>query len=165
MITFLTGPRRCFLASAPLVNRPVDSMTMSAPTLAQSISAGSFTLKTLKAWPSTEIESSVCVTLCGRLQDGIVLKQVREGLGVGDVVDGDELYVLVVQRGAHDVPSDAAEAVDADLDGHTSSDGLCETAAGSPGRNNRKAEPKMLGAAWRKVNAKREIPVVPQPGL
>src|SRR5208282_841324 len=67
MMTFLTGPRRCFLASAPLVKRPVDSTTISAPTLAQSISPGSFTLKTLNDLPSTEIESSVCVTLCGRL--------------------------------------------------------------------------------------------------
>ncbi len=55
-------------------------------------------------------------------EDGIVLQKVRESLGVRDVVDGDELNVLVVQRGAHDVAPDAAEAVDANLDGHSSSD-------------------------------------------
>ena len=46
MITFFTVPRMCLPASAALVNRPVDSTTMSAPTDAQSISAGSFVLKT-----------------------------------------------------------------------------------------------------------------------
>src|SRR6266567_2765076 len=67
IITFFTGARRCFFASTPLVKRPVDSTTMSAPTDAQLISAGSFTLKTLKLLPSTAMVSSVCVTLCGRL--------------------------------------------------------------------------------------------------
>src|SRR3984893_3760832 len=61
IITFLTDPRRCFLASAPLVNSPVDSTTMSAPTEAQSISPGSFVLKTLKDLPSTAMVSAVCV--------------------------------------------------------------------------------------------------------
>src|SRR6202163_4100125 len=60
IITFLTVPRRCFLASAPLVKRPVDSTTISAPTEGQSISPASFVLKTLKLFPSTLIVSSVC---------------------------------------------------------------------------------------------------------
>ncbi len=51
-------------------------------------------------------------------EDGVVLQKVRESLGVGDVVNGDELNVLVVERGAHDVAADTAEAVDANLDGH-----------------------------------------------
>ena len=55
-------------------------------------------------------------------EDGVVLKQVREGLGIGDVVDGYELDILVIQRRAHDVASDAAKAVDAYLDGHSSSE-------------------------------------------
>src|SRR5216684_2599778 len=67
MITFFTGPRRCFFASTPLVNSPVDSTTICAPTEAQSISPGSLVLKTLKLLPSTAMESSVCVTLWGRL--------------------------------------------------------------------------------------------------
>src|SRR6266478_9205141 len=41
IITFFTGARRCFLASAPLVKSPVDSTTISVPTEAQSISARS----------------------------------------------------------------------------------------------------------------------------
>src|SRR5690348_5143782 len=65
--TFFTGDFKCAFACSALVNNPVDSTTMSAPTLAQSIWAGSFTLNTLKARPSTEMESSVCVILCGRL--------------------------------------------------------------------------------------------------
>src|SRR2546425_7588155 len=67
IITFFTGPRRCFFASAPLVKRPVDSTTISAPTEAQSISPGSFTLKTLKLRPSTEMQSSPWVTLFVKL--------------------------------------------------------------------------------------------------
>src|SRR5918993_206155 len=38
MITFLTVPRRCLRASSALVKRPVDSMTISAPTDSQGIS-------------------------------------------------------------------------------------------------------------------------------
>src|SRR5881396_3721085 len=67
MMTFLTGARRCFFASGPLVKRPVDSTTISAPTEAQLISAGSLVLKTLKLLPSTAMVSSVWVTLWGRL--------------------------------------------------------------------------------------------------
>ena len=55
-------------------------------------------------------------------EDRVVLEQVREGLGIGDVVDGYKLDILVIQRRAHDVASDAAEAVDAYLDGHSSSE-------------------------------------------
>src|ERR1700687_4313635 len=67
IITFFTGPRKCVFASAPLVESPVDSTTIFAPTEAQSISPGSFVLNTLKLLPSTAMESSVCVTLCGKL--------------------------------------------------------------------------------------------------
>src|ERR1700676_439638 len=51
-------------------------------------------------------------------EDGIVLEEVREGFSVGDVVDGDELNVLIVDGSAHNIAADAAEAVDAYLDGH-----------------------------------------------
>ena len=62
MITFFTLPRLCFAASDALVNKPVDSMTISAPTEGQSMAAGSLVLKTRKVFPSTVIESSVWVT-------------------------------------------------------------------------------------------------------
>src|SRR5215470_3951093 len=64
--TFFTDPRKCAFACSPFVNKPVDSTTMSAPTLGQSIATGSFCLNTLNERPSTEIESSVCVIVCGK---------------------------------------------------------------------------------------------------
>src|ERR1700726_5143157 len=67
IIPFFTGPRICLRASLPEVNSPVDSTTIEAPTEGQLICAGSFSLKTLKLLQSTEIDSSACVTLCGRL--------------------------------------------------------------------------------------------------
>src|ERR1700692_4048657 len=67
MMTFFTVPRLCLAASWASVNRPVDSITISAPTDGQSISAGSFVLNTRKLLPSTAIESSVCVTFWWRL--------------------------------------------------------------------------------------------------
>src|SRR2546427_11506722 len=51
-------------------------------------------------------------------EDGSVLQKGRESLCIGNVVDGDELNVLVVERGAHDGANDAAEGVDTNLDGH-----------------------------------------------
>ena len=42
MMTFLTVPRRCLRASSALVKRPVDSMTISAPTDSQSMRPGLF---------------------------------------------------------------------------------------------------------------------------
>ena len=49
----------------------------------------------------------------------VVLQQVRERRGVGDVVDRDEVDVLVAERGAHDVAADPSEPVDAYPDGHS----------------------------------------------
>ena len=51
-------------------------------------------------------------------EDGVVLEQVGERGGGGEVVDGDEFDVRVAERGAENVASDAAEAVDANLDCH-----------------------------------------------
>ena len=51
-------------------------------------------------------------------EDGVVLEQVGEGGGGGEVVDGDEFDVGVAKRGAEDVASDAAEAVDSYLNCH-----------------------------------------------
>src|SRR5512146_2798415 len=57
MITFFTGPRRCFLASSALVKRPVDSSTTCAPTESQGSLAGSFSAKTRRVRPSTRMQS------------------------------------------------------------------------------------------------------------
>ncbi len=51
-------------------------------------------------------------------EDGIVLEQVGQGGGGGEVVDGDEFDVGVAQSCAEYVASDAAEAVDAYLNCH-----------------------------------------------
>ena len=51
--------------------------------------------------------------------DGVVLQQVGEGLGVGEVVDGDDLDVrTLLEGGAEEVTADAAEAVDTNAGGH-----------------------------------------------
>ena len=51
-------------------------------------------------------------------EDRVVLEQVRQRLGVGQVVDGDDVDPAVAHGGAHDVAADAAEPVDPDFDGH-----------------------------------------------
>ncbi len=48
-------------------------------------------------------------------EDGVVLEEVGQGGGGGEVVDGDEFDVGVAEGGAEDVASNAAEAVDAYL--------------------------------------------------
>src|SRR2546421_3749948 len=67
MMTFFTGPRRCFFASLASVNRPVDSITTCAPTLSHGNAAGSFSLKTLIVFFSMLMESAPALMLCGRL--------------------------------------------------------------------------------------------------
>src|SRR6266404_4318156 len=86
-------------------------------------------------------------------EDGVVLQKVCERLGIGDVIDGDELNVLVVERGAHDVASDAAEAVDADLNGHYFLRWELSRIAAVKERVTAAAAQEMLWAAWTKVNA------------
>src|ERR1035438_8551421 len=66
IMTFLTEPLMCLEASLPSVKKPVDSMTISAPTLVQSSSAGSLVLKTLMVLPATVIESASWVTVSGK---------------------------------------------------------------------------------------------------
>src|SRR4029077_20406827 len=153
MITFFTGARRCFLASAPLVKRPVDSTTMSAPTEAQSISAGSFTLKTLKLRPLTAMESSAYVTLCGKLprtesyfkrcarvfESAVSLTATHE-------MSLSSIAVRMMLRPMRPKPLMPT------LMGITSSDGVSEIAAVQE-RVTAASEEKMLWVAWRKVNA------------
>src|SRR5207253_9741803 len=67
MMTFFTGPRICFLASAASVNRPVDSITTWAPTDSQGSLAGSFSANTRMFFSPTLMEFSPAVILCGRL--------------------------------------------------------------------------------------------------
>src|SRR5580658_934216 len=55
-------------------------------------------------------------------EDGIVLEQVGERLGIGEIVDGDEVEVLVRERGAKNVASDASKSINADFYGHAASE-------------------------------------------
>ena len=49
----------------------------------------------------------------------VVLEQVGEGLGVADIVDGNDLEVRLQIRGrAVDVAADASETVDANFESH-----------------------------------------------
>ena len=54
-------------------------------------------------------------------EDRVVLQQVGEGVGRGEIVHRDDVDVAVAHGGAHDVAADAAEPVDPDFDGHQSS--------------------------------------------
>src|SRR5262249_56088887 len=74
-------------------------------------------------------------------EDRIVLEQMRERLGAGEIVDRDEVDISVAERGAHDVAPDATEAVDSYPDRHrhppgqtfhstiTASRSICSTAS------------------------------------
>src|SRR6188508_2978251 len=48
----------------------------------------------------------------------VVLEEISEGRGVGDVVHCHELNVLTAEAGANHVAPDPAEPIDADLDAH-----------------------------------------------
>ena len=50
----------------------------------------------------------------------VVGQEVSQGGGIGEIVDGHELEVLILLLGGStkNVPTDAAEAVDSDFDGH-----------------------------------------------
>src|SRR2546423_10765051 len=67
MMTFFTGPRKCFLACSASVNLPVDSITTCAPTDSQFNAAGSFSEKTRNDFPSMLMESPLAWMSCFRL--------------------------------------------------------------------------------------------------
>jgi hypothetical protein len=63
----------------------------------------------LKLSPPTEIVSP---------EDRVVLEQVRQGLGVGQVVDRHEIEFLLAERRPQDVAADPPEPIDADFQTH-----------------------------------------------
>src|SRR5437016_9170584 len=66
MMTFLTGPRRCFLAWSASVNLPVDSITTWAPMDCQLMAAGSFSENTRNGRPSMLMVSPEDLMSCLR---------------------------------------------------------------------------------------------------
>ena len=77
--------------------------------------------------------SPSALTVSGKAaEDRIVLEEVGQRGGVGEVVDGDDLELgVALPSGAVDVAADPAETGDFDLDGHRGSS-LCRL--GIPGR-------------------------------
>ncbi len=57
-----------------------------------------------------------------RAEQRVVLRHVGESRGVGEVVDGDEFDLRIIQSGADDVAANAAEAVDTNFNGHVAGD-------------------------------------------
>src|SRR5579862_6843311 len=55
-------------------------------------------------------------------QDGIVLEQVGQGFGVGQVVDRHKFDIAVIERGTQHVAPDAAESINAYFDCHKTSE-------------------------------------------
>ena len=55
-------------------------------------------------------------------EDGVVLQQMSESLGIGEIVDGNEVEVLVGERGAKNVASDAPKSINANFYGHDASE-------------------------------------------
>ncbi len=120
MITFFAPASMCFCAVSLVRNRPVASTTTSAPTALHLRLAGIPLLR--QADPLAVDEQRVAVDRDLALEAAVhrvVLQHVGEVLGLEQVVDGDDLDLVEVLHGGakHHAP-DAAEAVDADLDGH-----------------------------------------------
>jgi hypothetical protein len=46
---------------------------------------------------------------------------VSEGLGIGEIVDGDEVEVLIEERSAQNVASDSSKTINANFYGHGAS--------------------------------------------
>src|ERR1700722_16474550 len=88
-------------------------------------------------------------------EHGIVFQKVREGFGIRNIVDGDELNRLVVDLGAHNIAADGAKAAVSYLDWHSSSGAGFWIAARHQVQKTPRVEQKMLGGAAAKVNGRR----------
>ncbi len=121
MRTFFAPALWWIAALSRSVKRPVHSRTMSTPELLPRQLRRVLLGEHLDALAGELEAVLVRVRLLLRAAvHGVEVVQVGERLGVGQVVDGDELEasrVAFVHR-AHDAATDTAEAVDGDLDGH-----------------------------------------------
>ncbi len=174
-MTFFAPPfSMCWMTSGRLVYLPVDSMTTSTPRSFQGSLPTSFSARTLIFRPLTTMASpSTWTSPLKRAEDRVVLQQMGQRLGVGDVVRRDDLDGRVAGRRPENVAADAAESVDADLDAHEMPPwgvvrkrkfnskyhnfGPVSSEAGAP-RNGGRRVRRAYGAACRTASAKTSKP-------
>ena len=58
-------------------------------------------------------------------QDGVVLQQMRQRLGAGQIINRYDVNFLVIECGTKNVAADAAKSVDAYLNRHVTSHEMC----------------------------------------
>jgi len=123
MMTFLTVDPRCALAFSASVKWPVDSTTICAPTELGGILFGIdldlFPIDGNEVVAGNDVVFQVA-------ENGVILKQMGESFGTGEVIDRDEFDFGVSEGGAKDVASDAAKTVDSNFYSHAFSLGYVE---------------------------------------
>ncbi len=119
MMTFLAPAVRCLRGLVAVREEPAAlEDDVDAEALPGQL-PGSRSASTLSSLPPTLSVPWPCVTVVLELAvHGVVLQEVRERLGVGDVVHRDDVEPALTEAGAEHVPSDAAEAVDTDAHSH-----------------------------------------------
>ncbi len=103
-----------------LVKMPVDSITTSTPRSPQGKIGGVALAEHLEHVATDGDAALDCLDLFGEdAEHRVVLEQVCHGLERTEVVDGNEIDVGSRELGgSEEVPSDSAEAVDPDANGH-----------------------------------------------
>ena len=119
MITFFTEPRRCFggvLGIGEFARRFNDDLGAQR----RPIDLGRiFRRENFELLAVNDDRVAVGFHVgAQRAEDRVVLQQVSQRLGVGQVVGGDKFDVGASERGANDIATDTAEAVDANFHGH-----------------------------------------------
>ena len=119
MMTFLTVPRRCLEASLASVKRPVDSITICAPTDSQGELGRILDGKYLDLL-ARHCDGIRVVRNCfrERSQHRVVLQQVRQRCGIGQIVYRYEFHIIPVQTRADNITANAAEAINSYFDCH-----------------------------------------------
>ncbi len=119
MTTFLAPACRCLDEVARSRKIPVDSTTIPTPISPQGSVAGSLAEQTRISRPLTKIASPLAFTSAvERAVDGVVLQEMGQRLGVGQVVDRHHLDVRRLQGRAKEHPADPSEPVHSDAHCH-----------------------------------------------
>src|ERR1700732_4465705 len=94
MITFFTGPRRCFLASFASVKRPVDSITTCAPTDSHGRATGALFFEDLDGLAVDRDAVRTSRNLIGKVAENrVVLQEMGQRFWIRQVIDRDEIQV------------------------------------------------------------------------